>query len=140
MDEDFKRIFAASRFIMKNLLLLFALLLATFSGLSQGTVRGVVTSLEDGNAIPFAKISIVGTEKFEGTDFDGKSLNFNNIALLEARGEGRDMGRRFFVCSLAACLCICRRLFFVHWSQAFSLWNGRRPLFMFIGRRLFFVL
>lgn len=36
-----------------------------------GTVRGIVKNNEDGNAIPFAKVLIIGTDKFDATDIDG---------------------------------------------------------------------
>ena len=56
---------------MKQFLLLFTFLLIGFQSFSQGTVRGVITNQEDGNGVPFAKIAIIGTELFAGTDFDG---------------------------------------------------------------------
>lgn len=36
-----------------------------------GTVRGSVKSDEDGNGVPFAKVLIMGAEKFASTDVDG---------------------------------------------------------------------
>lgn len=36
-----------------------------------GTVRGVVKSDEDGNGVPFAKVLIMGADKFASTDVDG---------------------------------------------------------------------
>jgi len=41
-------------------------------GLAQtGTVRGIVKNGDDGNAIPFAKVLLLGTDKFAATDIDG---------------------------------------------------------------------
>ncbi len=37
----------------------------------NGTVRGSVKSNEDGNGVPFAKVLIMGTDKFANTDVDG---------------------------------------------------------------------
>src|SRR5688500_7351302 len=37
----------------------------------NGTVRGIVKNSDDGNAIPFAKVLIMGTDKFAQTDIDG---------------------------------------------------------------------
>lgn len=36
-----------------------------------GTVRGTVKSNEDGNGVPFAKVLIMGADKFANTDVDG---------------------------------------------------------------------
>lgn len=36
-----------------------------------GTVRGIVKSDEDGNGVPFAKVVIMGADKFANTDVDG---------------------------------------------------------------------
>lgn len=36
-----------------------------------GTVRGAVKSNEDGNGVPFAKVVVMGTDKFANTDVDG---------------------------------------------------------------------
>lgn len=57
---------------MRKLLLL-AICLTTISGLfaQTGTVRGIVKNNEDGNAVPFAKVHLVGTDKFAATDIDG---------------------------------------------------------------------
>ncbi|MBI3133677.1 MAG: TonB-dependent receptor [Bacteroidetes bacterium] len=56
------------RLIITAALILFTsnLLLA-----QTGTVRGIVKNSEDGNAIPFAKVLILGTDKFDATDIDG---------------------------------------------------------------------
>lgn len=57
---------------MRYLLLSLALFTGTLSAFSQvGTVRGVVKNIEDGNAVPFAKVHLVGTDKFMATDGDG---------------------------------------------------------------------
>ena len=56
--------------MMKSLLTVLGLfLLAVTYG--QGTVRGIVKSAEDGNSVPFAKVLILGTEKYATTDVDG---------------------------------------------------------------------
>jgi hypothetical protein len=57
---------------MRQLVLISFLLITGLSAFSQtGTVRGVVKSIEDGNAVPFAKVHLVGTDKFTATDIDG---------------------------------------------------------------------
>lgn len=52
-------------------LLLFALFGNLSFGQDVGTVRGVVISGQDGNAVPFAKVVIVGPNLFAQTDVDG---------------------------------------------------------------------
>ena len=50
----------------------FTLYIAFLTGsFSQGTLRGVVKSDKDGNALPFAKVVVVELEKFAATDSDG---------------------------------------------------------------------
>lgn len=56
--------------MIRSLLLVLALTLAGFVN-AQGTVRGIVKSAEDGNSVPFAKVVILGTDKFASTDVDG---------------------------------------------------------------------
>lgn len=58
---------------MRLLLSLVILFSATVFAYSQttGTVRGIVKNADDGNGIPFAKVLIVGTEKFDQSDVDG---------------------------------------------------------------------
>jgi len=57
---------------MRQLVLFIGFFIGLSSVFAQGgTVRGVVKSNEDGNAIPFAKVTIVGTDKFAPTDIDG---------------------------------------------------------------------
>ncbi|MBK6951832.1 MAG: TonB-dependent receptor [Crocinitomicaceae bacterium] len=57
---------------MRQLVLISFFLITGLSAFSQtGTVRGVVKSIEDGNAVPFAKVHLVGTDKFTATDIDG---------------------------------------------------------------------
>lgn len=57
---------------MRNFLLLLCVLPFHTVVLSQtGTVRGIVKNSDDGNAVPFAKVVILGTDKFDQTDIDG---------------------------------------------------------------------
>jgi len=58
---------------MRLLLSLIIIFTATIFAYSQssGTVRGIVKNADDGNGIPFAKVLIVGTEKFDQSDVDG---------------------------------------------------------------------
>ncbi len=56
---------------MLRSLLLFTFSFLGFTVLSQGTVRGIVKSAEDGNSVPFAKVLLLGTENFASTDIDG---------------------------------------------------------------------
>ena len=55
----------------RKLLLLFVCLFSLNFAFSQGTIRGVVRSEKDGNAIPFAKVVVVGPNLFAQTDVDG---------------------------------------------------------------------
>jgi Carboxypeptidase regulatory-like domain/TonB-dependent Receptor Plug Domain len=58
--------------MLRHLSLLTLLLFYSGAVLAQtGTVRGLVTSDEDGNGIPFAKIVVLGADKFAQTDVDG---------------------------------------------------------------------
>ncbi len=54
-----------------RLLILILLVLGGELAFAQGTVRGVVRSDGDGNAIPFAKVVIIGPNLFAQTDVDG---------------------------------------------------------------------
>lgn len=57
---------------MNKILSLLVFCIVGLSSIAQtGTIRGIVKSLEDGNAIPFAKVNLVGTDIFAGTDIDG---------------------------------------------------------------------
>ena len=56
--------------MIRILLAVFTLLLFT-TGIAQSTVRGIVKNAEDGNGVPFAKVVLVGTDKFASTDVDG---------------------------------------------------------------------
>ncbi|MBL7897547.1 MAG: TonB-dependent receptor [Crocinitomicaceae bacterium] len=56
--------------LLLSLLLIFSATLIAHSQTS-GTVRGIVKNADDGNGIPFAKVLIVGTEKFDQSDVDG---------------------------------------------------------------------
>ena len=56
--------------MIRSLLLILALALTSVAN-AQGTVRGIVKSAEDGNSVPFAKVVILGTDKFASTDVDG---------------------------------------------------------------------
>ncbi|MGB1104635.1 MAG: TonB-dependent receptor [Crocinitomicaceae bacterium] len=56
--------------MIRILLAVFTLLLFT-TGIAQSTVRGIVKNAEDGNEVPFAKVVLVGTDKFASTDVDG---------------------------------------------------------------------
>lgn len=56
--------------MIKRLLIILALFSAGIV-CAQGTVRGIVKSAEDGNSVPFAKVAILGTDKFAATDVDG---------------------------------------------------------------------
>ena len=56
--------------MIKNLLTVLGLLLSVMV-FGQGTVRGIVKSAEDGNGVPFAKVLILGTDKYATTDVDG---------------------------------------------------------------------
>lgn len=56
--------------MIRILLAVFTLLLFT-TGIAQSTVRGIVKNAEDGNGVPFAKLVLVGTDKFASTDVDG---------------------------------------------------------------------
>lgn len=56
--------------MIRILLAVFTLLLFT-AGIAQSTVRGIVKNAEDGNGVPFAKVVLVGTDKFASTDVDG---------------------------------------------------------------------
>ncbi len=56
--------------MVRSLLLIFTVFIA-FAGFGQGTVRGVVRSQQDGNSVPFAKVVLLGTDKFAATDVDG---------------------------------------------------------------------
>jgi len=57
---------------MRQLILITGFLLSSGLLFAQGgTVRGIVKSNSDGNAIPFARVIIVGTEKYDQTDIDG---------------------------------------------------------------------
>lgn len=57
--------------MIRNILLVVSSLFIAFFSFGQGTVRGIVTSNEDGNPIPFAKVLILESEKFALTDIDG---------------------------------------------------------------------
>lgn len=54
----------------KSLLFIFLLCIGSV-GFTQGTIRGIVTSADDGNSVPFAKVGLIGTDKFSSTDSDG---------------------------------------------------------------------
>ena len=56
---------------MRLSLLLALMAFAAASFAQTGTVRGIVKSNEDGNAVPFAKVLIIGADKFDQTDIDG---------------------------------------------------------------------
>ncbi len=56
--------------LILSLVLIFSATVIAYSQ-SSGTVRGIVKNGDDGNGIPFAKVLIVGTEKFDQTDVDG---------------------------------------------------------------------
>lgn len=56
--------------MIRGLLLIFIMSLTGFV-FGQGTVRGIVTNVEDGNPVPFAKIALLGTDNFTSTDDDG---------------------------------------------------------------------
>ncbi|MBD3638984.1 MAG: TonB-dependent receptor [Crocinitomicaceae bacterium] len=58
--------------MLRNLSIWVLLLCLGNAAWSQtGTVRGIVKSDEDGNGVPFAKVVILGAEKFANTDVDG---------------------------------------------------------------------
>lgn len=56
--------------MIRGLLLIFIMSLTGFV-FSQGTVRGIVTNVDDGNSVPFATIALIGTEKVTSSDEDG---------------------------------------------------------------------
>jgi hypothetical protein len=57
---------------MFRLLLVFLFTMTIVTGaVAQATVRGIVKGSDDGNAVPFAKVSLVGTDKSTSTDVDG---------------------------------------------------------------------
>lgn len=57
---------------MRQLFSLFLFLICPVVLMAQtGTVRGIVKNNEDGNAVPFAKVHLVGTDRFGATDIDG---------------------------------------------------------------------
>jgi hypothetical protein len=56
--------------MIRILLLLLTISIVT-GAMAQSTIRGIVKGNEDGNAIPFAKVSLVGTDKYTTTDVDG---------------------------------------------------------------------
>jgi len=58
--------------MLRNLVVLVLIVFAGNTVFGQvGTVRGIVKSDEDGNGVPFAKVVIIGTDKFANTDGDG---------------------------------------------------------------------
>lgn len=58
--------------MMFRLLLVFLFTMTIVTGaVAQATVRGIVKGSDDGNAVPFAKVSLVGTDKSTSTDVDG---------------------------------------------------------------------
>jgi len=58
-------------FMFKKIVFLVAIIIVSNVTLAQGTVRGFVKSLDDGNAIPFSKVFISGVELGANTDFNG---------------------------------------------------------------------
>lgn len=57
---------------MRNSLLVFLFaLVSSFTYAQTGTVRGIVKNIDDGNGVDFAKVVILGTDKFAYTDGDG---------------------------------------------------------------------
>ena len=57
---------------MRYLGVLILLLVFSVYGFSQtGTVRGIVKNGDDGNAVPFAKVMLLGADKNAMTDGDG---------------------------------------------------------------------
>ncbi|UKN01299.1 TonB-dependent receptor [Paracrocinitomix mangrovi] len=57
--------------MLRNLLTLTLLLAVSIVFGQEGTLRGVVKSDADGNGVPFAKVVVMGAEKFASTDVDG---------------------------------------------------------------------
>jgi hypothetical protein len=58
--------------MLRSLLLIFVIAIGGNVLLAQtGTVRGAVKSDQDGNGVPFAKVVILGADKFASTDVDG---------------------------------------------------------------------
>ena len=58
--------------MLRNLIVFVLVIFAGNTVFGQvGTVRGIVKSDEDGNGVPFAKVVIIGTDKFANTDGDG---------------------------------------------------------------------
>jgi hypothetical protein len=58
--------------MLRNLILAFLPLFLSGTLFAQtGTIRGIVKSDEDGNGVPFAKVVVMGAEKFANTDVDG---------------------------------------------------------------------
>lgn len=56
--------------VFRILLVLFTISIMP-GAFAQATVRGIVKGSDDGNAVPFAKVSLVGTDKSSSTDVDG---------------------------------------------------------------------
>lgn len=56
--------------VFRVLLVLFTISIMS-GAIAQATVRGIVKGSDDGNAVPFAKVSLVGTDKSSSTDVDG---------------------------------------------------------------------